>query len=128
QAVDGPVTTMALSDDGGTLYLGGAFTSINGEPRARLAALEAATGALTPWAPALDGEALELAVLGGSVYVVGAFATVAGEPRRAIAQIRAVDGRATDWDPAANAGATGRALRVTGETLYFGGSGLSEIG
>src|SRR6185437_4615154 len=82
----------------------------------------------TPWAPALDGEALELAVFGGSVYVVGAFATVAGEPRRAIAEIGAADGRATGWDPAANAGATGRALRVTGDTLYLGGGGLTEVG
>src|SRR6185437_4971733 len=82
----------------------------------------------TPWAPALDGEALELAVFGGSVYVVGAFATVAGEPRRAIAEIGAADGRATGWDPAANAGATGRALRLTGDTLYLGGGGLTEVG
>src|SRR5207253_5696719 len=43
-SVNGTVTTMALSKDRATLYIGGTFTSVNGEPRGRLAVLDARGG------------------------------------------------------------------------------------
>src|SRR5215207_2515176 len=36
---------------GDRVYLGGAFTSVNGKPRSGLAAINANTGRLTAWAP-----------------------------------------------------------------------------
>lgn len=48
--VDGPVNALVLSGD--TLFVGGLFGIINGEPRNNLAALDATTGAIDPaWDP-----------------------------------------------------------------------------
>lgn len=56
-AYQGPETTgnvTALARDGDRLYVGGAFTHVNGAPRSSLAAVDAATGAVTAsFAPAL---------------------------------------------------------------------------
>ena len=45
------VFALALSPDGSTLYVGGAFDHVNGVARSDLAAFSTATGALTSWAP-----------------------------------------------------------------------------
>lgn len=47
--IDGNVNALVLSPDRKTLYIGGNFTTVNGQPRANLAAFDAATGALEPW-------------------------------------------------------------------------------
>ena len=66
----------AAASDGTTLYLGGTFTAVNGQPRAGLAAVSLATGALTAWAPAATGTVLTLALSGSSVFVGGSFSSV----------------------------------------------------
>jgi hypothetical protein len=40
------INTMIMSPDGKTLYLGGTFTTINGNPRTALAAVDASSGSL----------------------------------------------------------------------------------
>ena len=44
----------ALEVYGDTVYVGGVFSTFNAQPRARLAAVDAATGALRPWAPTAE--------------------------------------------------------------------------
>ncbi|GIW09481.1 MAG: hypothetical protein KatS3mg061_0538 [Dehalococcoidia bacterium] len=41
----------ALAVSGSTVYVGGGFTSVGGQTRNRLAALDAATGNVTSWNP-----------------------------------------------------------------------------
>jgi RHS repeat-associated protein len=41
----------SLGADGTSVYLGGRFTTVAGQPRSGLAAVEPLTGALAPWAP-----------------------------------------------------------------------------
>ena len=61
------------------VYVGGGFTTIGGQARNGLAALDAGTGAATAWNPNPDGYWVgALAVLGNTVYVGGDFATVGG--------------------------------------------------
>ena len=51
---NGAVRAIAVS--GGTMYLGGSFTSISGQLRPHIAALDATTGAPTAWNPNADAE------------------------------------------------------------------------
>ena len=73
---DDEVLALALAE--GTLYVGGTFATIGGQPRNQLAALDAATGTVTPWDPALaylhrTPEVRALVVARDVVYVAGGF-------------------------------------------------------
>ena len=72
---------------GGTIYLGGSFTSVDGSARNRLAACDAATGNLLPWNPSANGvvRALKVSPAGTRVYVGGDFTQSAGDPRQVAA-------------------------------------------
>ena len=57
---DLPIIALAVS--GSTVYAGGAFTSIGGQARNRIAALDAATGSATVFNANAAGEVRALAV------------------------------------------------------------------
>ena len=61
---------------GNTVYVGGIFTSIGGQPRNRIAAIDATTGLATAWNPNADSWEQSLAVSGGIVYAGGAFTNI----------------------------------------------------
>jgi hypothetical protein len=59
----GRVSALALRGD--TLYVGGAFDVIGGEPHSKLAALDARTGEPRAWNPGeFGGEVLDLSLAG----------------------------------------------------------------
>jgi len=122
------VNTIMVS--GGTVYAGGRFTTIGGQPRRNLAALDAATGAATAWNPSPDdlygnAEILALAVDGGSVYAGGSFSSIGGQARFNLAALSVSTGLATDWAPTPNS--TTRALSV-GNGHVFAGGDFTSIG
>ncbi|GAB2581882.1 hypothetical protein Aab01nite_59080 [Paractinoplanes abujensis] len=119
---NGAVLTIAYAKN--VAYLGGDFTAaiVNGKPvaRARLAAVDARTGTLLPWAPVADGRVKSLVVSGSSVYLAGDFATVGGRKRDSLARVDLASGavsstfkHAVSGRPLAVAAAHGR--------LYVGG-------
>jgi hypothetical protein len=77
----------ALAASGSTVYAGGWFTSIAGQSRSRIAALDASTGMATGWSPAADGVVLAVAVSGSTVYVGGFFRT-SGASQGAVSQAK----------------------------------------
>jgi len=99
---------------GGMVYAGGYFTSIGGQPRNRLAAIDS-TGTATAWNPGVGGTVEALAVDGGTVYAGGNFTQVGGQPRNRIAAIDAA-GSVTSWDP--NANSIVYELAVSGGMVY----------
>lgn len=58
---------------GGRVYLGGSFATVGGQERRRIAALDAATGALTPFANSFDCDVRAFAPLGAELLVGGCF-------------------------------------------------------
>lgn len=79
---DGIVYAVAASADGGTVYLGGSFSQVNGVPRANLAAVDAVTGSVLPdWQADTNGAVRALDVYGDVLYVGGQFNVLDGEQK-----------------------------------------------
>ncbi|MBX0330470.1 Ig domain-containing protein [Oscillochloris sp. ZM17-4] len=131
------VYTMALSGDGQTLYVGGAFEWIGGYipgpgvVRSRLAALNTynpaspggGSGQLVKatWSPYANGPVEALAVSGNTVYAGGFFDSVGGVLRSNIAAMNTDTGAAVSgWNPGADGAVY--ALAMSGATLYAGGA------
>ena len=112
-------TVYALAAGGGSLWAGGQFTTINGQPHVGLVALDLKDGA--PAAPSLetDGYVHALAERGERLYVGGRFAHLGGMARSNLGAVDLRTGVVPTWDPAVNDAVIGFAL--DGSTLYVGG-------
>jgi len=114
---------------GATVYAGGTFTSIGGQPRNRIAALDVGTGLATAWNPGANASVYALAMSGSTIYAGGVFTSIGGQPRTRVAALDAATGLATAWNP----GTTGTlppsvfALWVSSSTVYAGGQ-FTSIG
>jgi hypothetical protein len=71
----------AIAAIGSTVYVGGEFTSIGGQPRSRIAALGVMTGQASAWDPGANGTVAALAVSGNIVYAGGWFTSIGGQAR-----------------------------------------------
>ena len=126
-ATNNSVTSLA-TDGAGTVYVGGTFGTVNGVARRGLAALDASTGNLLPWAPSVvsPGQVDALAYAGGVVYAGGNFAGLSDGvtvSRPYLAKIGATSGAV---DPAWTAAPNDRvrALNVASDgtaRLFVGG-------
>ncbi len=90
----------AIVTDGTNLIIGGSFTTIDGAPSSRLAALDT-SGTLLPWATGADATVLALHVRGSIVYVGGKFTTLGGQPRGYLGAVT-TSGELLDWTAPAN--------------------------
>jgi trimeric autotransporter adhesin len=108
---------------GGTLYLGGSFTAVNGTTRNRLAACDAATGNLLGWNPNANGvvRALKVSPAGTRVYVGGDFSAVGGAARSRVAALSPSSGAAFGWSPYVNDSVKAVTTSNSGATVYVGG-------
>ena len=112
-------TTLRVGD---RVYLGGAFTSVNGKPRSGLAAIDANTGRLTAWAPKANHAVLALVASpsGDSIYAGGEFTSINGIARGHVVAISASTGRVRkEWNPHANLPVY--SLATSGRRVYLGG-------
>ncbi len=107
--LDGQVLALALSPDGRTVYAGGSFQKVDGQWRVRLAAFDAATGALkSGFRTVASATVRALSVSDTTVYFGGDFAGVANRPglatapRAYLAAADAATGAVTGWEPSAN--------------------------
>ncbi|MGH2964015.1 MAG: hypothetical protein ACRDMH_01360 [Solirubrobacterales bacterium] len=89
----------ALAVHGSTVYAGGAFHEIGGQPRSNLAAIDRTTGAPTSWNPGANHTVSALAASDNAIYAGGEFTSVGGEVRNNLAKIDLASGDVTDWDP-----------------------------
>jgi len=117
-----------FAKSGNILYVVGQFTSVNGTPRAYMAAIDLTTNTVTSWNPGSNGTVYSVAVFGSTVYVGGPFSIIGGLTRHKIAAIDAATGATTSWN--ANAiSSFGYVLDIipTATEVYFGGN-FSNVG
>ena len=81
--------------DGNTLYLCGTFTSIDGQPRSRLAAIDVTTGTLTNWDPGASATVRTMMLDGNDLYVGGTFTEIAGDQQYRLAKLDKTTGQST---------------------------------
>jgi predicted small secreted protein len=119
------LSIQSLAVSGTIVYAGGYFSTIGGQSRNNIAALDATTGNALPWNPNANSRVLSLAVSGTTVYAGGYLNSIGGLSRNYIAALDATTGKATAWNP--NADSIVRTLVVNGTTVYAGG-GFASIG
>lgn len=126
EAEHGEVRASA-SDGMNGFYIGGTFSSVGGESRAKIAHI-LADGSVDPnFNPGVPGQnsainALAVSEDGSTVYVGGGFETIGGQTRNNLAAVNAATGTVTNFNPA-GLGTDGQvfALKVAGTQVYVGG-------
>ena len=109
--LDGDVRALAVSPNGKTLYVGGAFTHVTmpGAKKAfreRLAAFSTVTGALsTTWQPTANSKVLAIDASGSSVYLGGDFTSLDSQPRSHAGAV-STGGGLLPWAPQPNGSVT----------------------
>jgi trimeric autotransporter adhesin len=93
--LNGRAYFLAVSPDRKTLYVGGAFTTVNGAAHSRFVAFDIASGRVSPVVPnlALNSSVKAIAATGSDLYIGGGFTTVSGEARSRLAKLSLSGGR-----------------------------------
>lgn len=91
--------TLLLSGDGSTLFVGGKFKKVGGQPHVNLVALDTADGSPRTWAssPNDSVRAMDFSSDGATIFIVGAFSLVDGQSRESIARISTATGALDPW-------------------------------
>lgn len=123
--MDGSVRCMARV--GSKVFVGGRFTTLGGQPRNGIGALDAVTGALDPWDAHASGsvELHEIATDGTRLFVCGVFGSIGGQIRNGLAALDVVTGSATSWNPGPNAAVSSIAV---GDGVIYAGGDFTTIG
>lgn len=123
-SLNGQVKALAVSPDGRRLYVGGDFTTADGQNRYRLAAYDTATGALdTGFVAGVDTTVNAIVATNSTVYIGGAFSNANGNARARLAAFRATDGALLGWAPTAdNNSVEALLMSPDGSKLIVGGS------
>ncbi|MBK8226836.1 MAG: hypothetical protein IPK70_06640 [Flavobacteriales bacterium] len=121
--ITGPATTRTVRTivhSNGVLYVGGVISTVGGQTRTNIAAIDATTGSPTSWAPEANGQVITIAVNSGVIYAGGTFTQIGGQTRNRIAALSESGiGVATTWNP--NANSFVECMAVHAGTLLVGG-------
>jgi PKD repeat protein len=98
---------VTASPDGSRIYVGGDFTTADGQSRGRIAAYSTATGQLVPsFRPAVNAQVRAIAATDTTVYFGGHLSAVGSSARSRLAAVQASDGALLPWAPQPGVGST----------------------
>ncbi|MEU8345383.1 PKD domain-containing protein [Actinomadura meyerae] len=103
-SLNGQGLRIVASPSGDRVYVGGDFTSVDGQQRNHVAAFDTDTGALVAgFAPNVSAKVRGIAATDTTVYLGGNFFNVNGKSRTRLAAVKASDGANIDtWRPTAD--------------------------
>jgi hypothetical protein len=108
---------------GGTVYAGGTFTLIGGQPRLRIAALDGMTGnALANFNPGANSVVRCVIQVGNRILASGDFGSIGGLKRNNLAALDTTTGEATTWNPGTEYYGRINALAASSNVIYVGGT------
>ncbi|GAB3819275.1 fibronectin type III domain-containing protein [Kribbella italica] len=119
--LNGAVYSIAVSLDQKWVVVGGDFTTVNGQPRNRIAMFNAASGALTSFRPSVNYRVKAVAIYGNSVFIGGSFGRVSGVPRNRLAALALNSGALMPWNPDADGDVYAIDVADNGTKVYAGG-------
>ncbi len=131
---NGQINALALSLDNTTLYIGGSFTSVNGDPNIQgITAIDTTTG--TPRFEWLDGQDSTVTGTVNSLnltrddcsspfvlYAGGSFTTIRGLTQARVAALLASNGAPQPWTPAVDDEVNAVFVNRDNSLLYIGGN------
>ena len=117
---DGLSEIYALARAGTTLYLGGNFAALGGQPRTLTAAVDIPSETPLPWSPSITGNGVSAIVVDGNdVYLGGFFDAVGGVARNGVAVLHRTTAVLGSFAP--NVAGVVSALAVSPPTVFVGG-------
>lgn len=121
--VNGVIRAVAASPDGTRLYIGGAFTTVNGQTRHNIAALDPVSGALVPgFNAAVGGTGVYgIAATSSTVYATGLFTQANGVARSNLAAFATADGALRPWAPTTDRQGDAIVIDPDGSHVIVGG-------
>ena len=102
--LNGAGRSLAVSQDGKTLYVAGEFDKVNNEWHSRLAAFDISHGhgtLISSFQPVFSTTVKDIAVAGDTLYVGGYFTKVNNQQRTRLAALKASTGELLDWTASA---------------------------
>ena len=96
--LNGEVTSLEVSADGTAVYAGGAFNTVNGVTRKKVALIKLSDGSVVTAfrAKGVSSGVTDLRRVGNTLWIAGQFATVDAQARRALATLNATTGALTN--------------------------------
>ncbi len=126
---NGEVSALRASPDGQWLYIGGAFTTVGGRARSKIAKVSTATGAVAPWNPGADARVRTIATAGNRVWAGGGFSTIGGRAIPRLALIDATTGAVVNgFQPRPDTAPRSIDVSTDGRTLVVGGNHATIAG
>lgn len=122
-SVNGRIRVIKASPDGTRIYIGGSFTSVNGQSRNRLAAFNTSDGSLvSSFAPNVGSDVFGMAVGNNAVYIGGWFASINGVTRSKLGAVSVSNGATLAWAPVADNTVTSLGLTSAQDRVIVSGS------
>ncbi len=117
------VDALAVSADGTRLFVGGKFSTVDGQPQSFFATLSAATGALDPTFTEPDPSGAVHTILVGPdrIYLGGSFKKIDRQTRSYLAALLPDGGLDPTWTPSANDLVRNLTAAPDWQTIFIGG-------
>lgn len=129
--VSDEVRAVGVSPDGATVYIGGRFTTVNGQTRTKIAALNAANGNLRAGfdvtIPVGNVDAISVKS-NGDVFIGGNFTTINGQGQRAVALLDGDSGALKNFAADVPVGKVVSLHLTANEDRLYAGTSIDEEG
>ena len=126
--LDGQVNAIVPGPTPGTVYIGGAFKTVDGVT-SRVALIDTTTGAIVPGfkPPKINGDVNSLAVADGQLFLGGFFTTITGQTRDGFATLNPTTGALTSYATLAFTGHHNYGVHCTSPTCPSAGVGVRSM-